>query len=323
VRPARGRPIHPRHDHSTAAVDHQDWISIPVPALVDESLFEAAQEQLRENRTRAREGRRHPGCLLQGLTCCSSCGYAYYAKRLRQRGAGRQLVDYVYYRCTGTDGYRFSGGRVCTNTQVRGDLLETAVWAEVRALLESPQRLEDEYRRRLAAPEIDSDLDTIKAQIAKVKQTISRLIDGYADGLIDKDEFTLRIRRTKERSARLEEQLRSQVELAAQRRELLLLITRLEDFTARIKDGLQHADWNTKREIVRALVRRVDIGPDGVNVVFRVEPAIPPSLPPEGIMPDCTRGEVAAERHVAANKDLVSYGHRQPHALVMAVADAD
>jgi len=190
-------------------VDHQDWISIPVPALVDESLFEAAQEQLRENRTRAREGRRHPGCLLQGLTCCSSCGYAYYAKRLRQRGAGRQLIDYVYYRCTGTDGYRFSGGRVCTNRQLRGDLLEAAVWAEVRALLENPQRLEDEYRRRLAAPEIDPDLDTIKAQIAKVKQTISRLIDGYADGLIDKDEFTLRIRRTKERSARLEEQLRS------------------------------------------------------------------------------------------------------------------
>ena len=107
LRPLRGRPIHPRHDHSTAAADHEDWISIPVPALVDESLFEAAQEQLRENRTRARQGRRHSGCLLQGLTCCSSCGYAYYAKRLRQRGAGRQLVDYVYYCCTGTDDYRF------------------------------------------------------------------------------------------------------------------------------------------------------------------------------------------------------------------------
>jgi len=240
---------------------------------------------------RAREGRRSPGYLLQGLICCSSCGYAYYAKRLRQRGAGRQLLDYVYYRCSGTDGYRFSGGRICTNAQVRGDLIEAAVWAEVCALLENPQRLEDEYRRRLAAPEIDLDLDTIKAQLAKVKQTISRLIDGYADGLIDKDEFTLRIRRAKERSARIEEQLRSQVELATQRRELFLIITRLEDFTARIKGGLKNADWQTKRDLVRALVRRVEIRPDDVNVVFRVDPVIPPSVPPEGIMPDCTRGE--------------------------------
>jgi site-specific DNA recombinase len=143
LRPTRGRPVHPRRNHSVATVDHQDWISIAVPALVDNSLFDAAQEQLRENRTRAREGRRHPGSLLQGLTCCSSCGYAYYAKRLRQRGAGKQLLENIYYRCSGTDGYRFSGGRICTNSQVRGDLLEAAVWAEVRSLLENPQRLED------------------------------------------------------------------------------------------------------------------------------------------------------------------------------------
>jgi site-specific DNA recombinase len=64
------------------------------------------------------------------------------------------------------------------------------------------------------------------------------LIDGYAEGLIDKDEFTLRIRRAKDRSARLEEQLQTQADLAAQRRDLVLIITRLEDFTSRIKDGL-------------------------------------------------------------------------------------
>jgi hypothetical protein len=33
-------------------------------------------------------------------------------------------------------------------------------------------------------------------------------------------------------------------------------------WVARIKDGLQHADWNTKRDLVRALVHRVEIGPD-------------------------------------------------------------
>jgi len=71
----------------------------------------------------------------------------------------------------------------------------------VCALLESPQRLEDEYRRRLAAPQNDPDLDSMRVQIAKVNQTISRLIDGYTEGLIDKDEFTLWIRRVR-RTAR-------------------------------------------------------------------------------------------------------------------------
>jgi hypothetical protein len=82
----------------------------------------------------------------------------------------------------------------------------------------------------------------MKAQVNKANQTISRLIDGYAEGLIEIGEFTPRIRRAKEGAARIEEQLRSQAELAAQRRELLLLITRPEGFAARVKDGLQHAD---------------------------------------------------------------------------------
>ena len=86
-------------------------------------------------------------------------------------------------------------------------------------------------------------------------------------------------RRAKERLGRFEEQLQSQADLAAQRRELVI-ITRLEHFTARIKDGLRHADLHTKRNLVRALVRRAEIGPDGVSVVFRVDPAIRPSVPP-------------------------------------------
>ncbi len=72
-------------------------------ALVDEALCRAAHAQLAENRSRARQGRRRPGYLLQGLTCCAKCGYAYYGKTIRQLGAGRQLKDFIYYRCSGSD----------------------------------------------------------------------------------------------------------------------------------------------------------------------------------------------------------------------------
>jgi hypothetical protein len=44
---------------------------MPAPAIVDKAMFDAAQEQLRENRTRARLGIRRAGHLLQGLTCCA------------------------------------------------------------------------------------------------------------------------------------------------------------------------------------------------------------------------------------------------------------
>ena len=57
---------------------------MPVTPLVEETLFQAVQAQLEENRRRARLGRRRPGYLLQGLTCCAICGYAYYGKDTRE-----------------------------------------------------------------------------------------------------------------------------------------------------------------------------------------------------------------------------------------------
>ena len=54
-----------------------------------------------------------------------------------------------YYRCTGADGYRFNGKAVCRNGPVRGDQLEQVVWDQVRSLLEEPDRVADEYRRRI------------------------------------------------------------------------------------------------------------------------------------------------------------------------------
>src|SRR6266568_7677165 len=45
----------------------------------------------------------------------------------------------------------------------------------------------------------------------------------------------------------------------------------------RVKTGLHEADWLTRREIIRALVKRVEIDQEQVRVVFRVNP--PPHTP--------------------------------------------
>lgn len=53
LRPGRGQSPQPRRPYSTYPIDTQEWMGIPVPALVDEPLFEAVQQQLSENRQRA------------------------------------------------------------------------------------------------------------------------------------------------------------------------------------------------------------------------------------------------------------------------------
>jgi site-specific DNA recombinase len=274
LRAQRNRPVQPRRAVSISDMPPEEWIMIPVPALVEPEVFAAVQEQLRENKRHARQSRRGALYLLQGLLQCQHCGYAFYGKRLSPRARKGKPRAYAYYRCLGTDAYRFGGERLCQNTQVRTDLLDLAVWQEVCTLLTHPERLTEEYRRRLQ-PETRAKrppLATIADQISKVRQGVARLIDSYAESLIDKAEFEPRITRLRQRLARLEEQRQALAEEAALHGELQLIIGRLEDFATKLHDGLETADWASKRDLIRALVKRVEVARNEVNVVFRIDP---------------------------------------------------
>jgi site-specific DNA recombinase len=273
LRAQRSRPLQPRRAASDYAVPREDWLFIPVPALVDAALYEAVQEQLTENRRRARQSQRGARYLLQGLLVCKLCGYAYYGKPLSPSARKGRPRAYAYYRCVGMDGYRFGGQRICANTQLRTDLVELAVWQEVCRLLEDPQRLEREYRRRGHARPPGAKWETpesLRAQSNKLQRGIARLIDGYAEGLIGKTEFEPRVKRMKQRVTSLEAQLQQLADEAVQQRELRLLMGQLEAFVAKVQRGLATADWQTKREVIRALVRRVEISKQEVTVVFRI-----------------------------------------------------
>jgi len=274
LRAQRGRPVQPRRAVSTSDVPPEDWITISVPALVEPEVFAAVQAQLQENKRHARQSRRGALYLLQGLLQCQHCGYAFYGKRLSPSARKGKPRAYAYYRCLGTDAHRFGGERLCQNTQVRTDLLDLVVWQEVCTLLAHPERLAEEYRRRLQ-PETRAQrtpLATVEAQSSKLRQGVARLIDSYADGLIDKSEFEPRITRLRQRLARLEAQRQALADEAALHGELQLIIGRLEDFAAKLHDGLEAADWASKRDLIRALVKRVEVARHEVNVVFRIDP---------------------------------------------------
>ena len=198
---------------------------------------------------------------------------------------------HAYYRCLGADAYRFGGVRICPNTQVRTDRLDAATWHEVSQLLKEPQRLEQEYRQRLVAPEEQTaDEAAFDKQRHKLRQGLARLIDGYAEGFVEKDEFEPRVARLRQRLAALDEQARQLADAAASLRELRLMIGRLEDFAARVSTGLEAADWSTRREIIRTLVSRVEIDHQQVHVVFRVPPNPFVSSPSPDVLQHCGRG---------------------------------
>ena len=84
--------------------------------------------------------------------------------------------------------------------------------------------------------------------------------------------------------------------------ELRLIIGRLEDFAAKVQHGLAEADWTSKRDLIRALVKRVEVARDDVNIVFRIDP-YPGDADPEKKSLQLCRGSDDASLRCASLPD--------------------
>src|SRR3954467_6783703 len=290
LRPQRGRPEQPRRPVSRVDTSQEDQIFIEVPGLVSEDLFGAVGAQLEENRRRRRDRPGGGRYLLQGLGACQPCGSGGDGRpgsRASAKGEGK--VPYAYYRCTGSDAYRFGGQRLCWNKQVRTDVLDAAVWEDVCHLLSEPERVRAEYERRLQGEEAGPgrEVEQIQKLINNVKKMISRLIDAYGDGLLEKSEFEPRISAARERLAKLEVESQQRIGEATHEAELRLVIGQLEEFARRVSQELEGPDWDTRREIVRALVKQVEVDEKEVRIVYRVSPSPFEGGPQQGRSQHC------------------------------------
>jgi site-specific DNA recombinase len=290
LRPQRGDPAQPRHAHSLYSVPAQEWISIPVPALVEADLFETVQEQLQENRRRQREQRHEGRYLLQSLLVCGTCGHAYYGKPVRGKTPSGQRRSYAYYRCLGSDASRFGGQRLCWNKPVRTERLEEAVWQDVCSLLQEPQRITREYERRMAQPAPDDSVESLKDLAQKVKRGIGRLIDAYQEGLIDRAQFEPRLAHAQERLQTLNDQITTLAAEQSRQQDLQLVISQVETFAKMLQGSLEQADWPTKRQVIRTLVKQIEIGTEGVKVVYRIDSLPFAQAPERGVWQHCWWG---------------------------------
>jgi site-specific DNA recombinase len=278
LRPIRNHPAHSSRPTTRVPVPSEDWVAVPVPAIVDPAVAEAARAQLEENRRRKREQSRGPGWLLQGLVVCRRCGYAYYGKATPGLAECHRPGAFGYgaYRCIGSDGHRFDGQAVCANRPVRSDRLERVVWAHIEAVLNDPQRIAHEYRRRLTElasdHQPDADVAEVECRIGALRRGVGRLIDGYADGVIDRVEFEPRVADLRARIAQLEQHRDALAAATQARRDLTLVIGRLEDFSITVRESLDLLDWSARRDVIRLMVRRIEIDESQIEIVFRIPP---------------------------------------------------
>jgi site-specific DNA recombinase len=252
-----------------------------VPPIVSRELFEAAQAQLDRNKHLASRNARSERYLLQGLTVCALCGYAFTgASATRNTAAGTKV--HGYDSCVGRLAHHFGGVRICRNSSVSVEQLDDHVWKSVSALLQDPARLLDEWRSRQdsgVAGELQEQRDQAARVVAAHERSLKRLVDAYEVGAIEVEDLKARSDAVRARLERVQHDLGDVEHRLRESMNLREVITRIEDFAARVRTGLGALSWLERRQLVRTLVARIEIDERAASIVYRL-PSAEPKPPP-------------------------------------------
>ena len=264
TRPLRQRGGYSSRCSANRERSQDEWIEIPVPALISEQTFMLAKEQLEKNKQFATRRTQEP-TLLQSLLVCQQCGYAYY--RTSTRTSKRKIY---YYRCIGSDNYRHANGRVCDSRPVRQDHLDAVVRKEIIRLLEDPQIIQNEINHRLedmqnAAPTTRRK-ETLQKEITRVCKSIERLLDAYQETLISLTELRKRMPILTKREQTLKLELQSLESAAGEEQKYLRIADSLSAFLSLLRSQAETLQVIERQKIIRLLVKEIMIGKETITI---------------------------------------------------------
>src|SRR5205809_4025534 len=265
MRPQRRRGVTTPSTTAGHERPREEWIEIPVPALVTEERFARAQELLHQNKIRSRRRTIAPS-VVQGLVSCAKCGYAF--SRTSTQTSARKIH---YYKCIGSDGWRKLGGPVCDNGRfVRQELLDQIVWAEVIRLLEEPTLIQQELDRRLAAARSSDPArkreQSLQRELTHVGKGIERLLNAYQEGLLSIEQLRERMPLLRQRQQALRAELQGIADQTNDRTAFLRLAESLTAFLARLRSAAETLSVTECQRVVRVLVKDGLVGEDSLTM---------------------------------------------------------
>src|SRR5438270_3532815 len=287
MRPQRRRGVTSPSTTAGHERAREEWIEIPVPALVAEESFARAQELLYHNKIRSRRRTIAPS-VVQGLVSCAKCGYAF--SRTSTQTSARKIH---YYKCIGSDSWRKLGGPVCGNGRfIRQELLDQIVWAEVIRLLEDPTLIQQQLDRRLVAARASDPTrkreQSLQRELTHVGKGVERLLNAYQEGLLSIEQLRERMPVLRQRQQALSAELQASADQTNDRAAFLRLAETLSAFLARLRSAAETLSVIERQKIVRLLVKDILVGEDTITIRHSIPV---PSGPPQNRGSEAPNGQ--------------------------------
>jgi site-specific DNA recombinase len=279
------------------------WIAIPVPALIDQQTWDHAQARLSRNAAMSFRRNKKHNYLLRCLLKCGTCGLGIHGCFFPTAG-GR--TGKRYYRCAGTDPLTTGRETRCSRARIDADALEQAVWDHVAGLLSNPSQLLAQFERFVAKAaetwEDASGQQRLRVRLDRLSRADQRLLEAYQAEVISLEELAEQRHGLAVQRRVAEQQYDQHCRLRDQKIHAEEVLRSLAAFGERIGSRLQTASITERQVILQLVVERIIVH-DGDLEIQHVIPLRGPApssgtWPPAGLRSDGVdpaQGMAAAE----------------------------
>ena len=255
----------------------EEWISISVPPIVDEAVWELANRMLEKNKATSSRNGKHP-FLLTGLIRCAECGQSVsgWGRNSRRR---KKIYRFYSYRCNSKCMDAHEKQLIgCSQPVISCRILEEAVWSVICTLLLEPDTLISVLEDTLLGEQnaqLGSQISFLERQIQEKQNEDEKLYRAYMADVFDEAEYAERRSQLRDQRSRLEHEaakLQSQVMTAAEfaeRKQYILGLSKQVQEDGVIVD----APYQVKKQILKMLVDQIILNTS--EGWFRIEGVFP------------------------------------------------
>jgi len=242
-----------------------EWYIIPIPPIIDNTLFDRVQERLRLNfQCLCKRNKKNDYLLANKIWC--TCGR-------KRSGEGPQQGKYLYYRCNDRV-HSFPLPPTCTEKGIDARIADERVWDKVKTLMSSPDLMKEQINRLQSTVKNKSsfsqtDIEALEKESAKLKLQEERYNAAYGAGLFTLEKLKEYLIPIRERVSAIDAQI-AKIRAGQQENKLSVLPSEeaIISFAEQSKATLNNLDFTAKREVIINVIEKIIGSQDGGIEVY-------------------------------------------------------
>jgi len=231
----------------------EEWITIPVPAIIAPEIFQKARKQLETNFALCQRNKKNDYLLAGRIVC--PCGRP-------RHGEGYVNKPNLYYRCSDRV-LNFPLPPNCEEKGINARLADQLVWQKIAQLMSSSKLMAEQVNRWFKARHSKAktafvDIEALKKEIEKLKGQEERYNKAYGASLFTLEQLKGYTMPVREKISALETQIANAASEASQSQVNELPSQReIQTFAQKAKLTLQGLNFGAKRAILLNTVEKI------------------------------------------------------------------